>query len=384
MSYRIQEIFQCVKGSSPLQSYSLNKAKTFNAISSCRTPAMGGFIRRCDDCSHTEAHFHSCRNRHCPICQGSLQQQWVNRQTANTLPLPYFHVVFTLPSELNTLMLANPDKLYNLLFQAASRTILTLAADEKFLGAQAGFTAVLHTWGSNLQFHPHLHCIVAGGGLSIGDNRFVRSKESFFLPVKVMSKVFRGKFLEQLKLLFKRGMRLLPEELDSDPKRQAFLDMLYSTDWVVYCKKPFSDPSNVIRYLSRYTHRVAISESRIICHDPIGMKVLFKWKDYRDTCSIKIMELSDEEFVRRFLLHTLPDGFMKIRYFGFIANNGRDKRLDLCLKLLNTSRRPVVTSGIKPAPGSICCCPICGSINYVLVFSSNRCQPALRFTGTGP
>ena len=385
LASKIQKIFQSVRERLPSQSYASNKSKVIDAISLCRTPQMGGFVQRCDDCGHTEAHFHSCRNRHCPICQGSQQERWVERQVANTLPLQYFHVVFTLPSELNSLFLANPVVLYNLLFQAASSTLLTLAKDEKFLGAQAGFTTVLHTWGRNLQFHPHLHCIVAGGGLSTDGNRFVCSKESFFLPVRAMKKVFRGKFLEQLKSLFVQNRLQLPQKVASISKRQELLDKLYSMDWIVYCKKPFTDSSHVIRYLGRYTHRVAISDSRIVSYDTVLHKVRFKWKDYKDSNRTKVMELSDDEFVRRFLLHVLPSGFMKIRHYGFLANKNRDQRLERCRALLKVIKHiiPAVFS-VKPKPQARHCCPDCGSSAFAVVFSSPRYQPALLPTGTGP
>lgn len=385
MSSKIQKIFQSVKEQSPSQSFPLNKTKVIDAISLCRTPHMGGFVQRCDDCGHTEAHFHSCRNRHCPICQGSNQQKWVEKQVTNTLPLPYFHVVFTLPSELNPLFLANPVTLYNLLFQAASQTLLTLAGNKRFLGAQPGFTAVLHTWGRNLQFHPHLHCIVAGGGLSIDHKRFVVCKDSFYLPISAISAVFRGKFLDELKTFFVKGTLLLPEDLKTIPKRQQLLDKLYAAKWVCYCKKPFQDASDVIRYLGRYTHRVAISEGRIVSYDPDTRMVRFKWKDYKDHNAIKIMELSEDEFVRRFLLHVLPTGFMKIRHYGLLANRGRDERLETCRKLLNAiSPKGLIPSFPKQTPKPLHCCPGCGSCSFGLVFSSPRYQPALLPTGTGP
>ncbi|HHV07139.1 MAG TPA: IS91 family transposase [Firmicutes bacterium] len=385
MFSKIQKIFQSVKERLLPQSYSLNQTKVINAISLCRTPQMGGFVQRCDDCGHTEAYYHSCRNRHCPICQGSNQQKWVEKQVANTLPLPYFHVVFTLPSELNPLIRANPVELFNLLFRAASKTLLTLAKDKNFLGAQPGFTAILHTWGSNLQFHPHLHCIVAGGGLSIDHKRFVVCKDSFFLPIKAISAVFRGKFLDELKTFFVKSTLHLPENLNTIAKRQQFLDNLYATKWVCYCKKPFRDASDVIRYLGRYTHRVAISEGRIVSYNPDTRMVRFKWKDYKSHNAIKIMELSDDEFVRRFLLHVLPTGFMKIRHYGFLGNNGRDKRLETCRKLLNA----IVPKGIIPSfpkrtQEPLLCCPCCGSCSFGPVFSSARYQPVLLPTGTGP
>ena len=367
----------------PSKSYPSNKSKVIDAISLCRTPQMGGFVQRCNDCGHTEAHFHSCRNRHCPICQGSKQEQWVERQVANTLPLQYFHVVFTLPAELNPLFLANPVVLYSLLFKAASSTLLTLAKDEKFLGVQAGFTTVLHTWGSNLQFHPHLHCIVAGGGLSMDGKSFVRSKKAFFLPVRAMKKVFKGKFLDQLKSFFIQNHLQLPQELTTISQRQVLLDNLYSKDWIVYCKKPFKDSAHVIRYLGRYTHKVAISDSRIVSYDLAEHKVRFRWKDYKNNNQLKIMELSDEEFVRRFLLHVLPSGFMKIRHYGFLANKNRDKRLELCRALLKALKHSLpATVFVKPKPRN--CCPDCGSCTFAVVFSSLRRQATLLPTGTGP
>lgn len=386
MSSKIQSIFQSVKKQSLPQALPFNKLKVLDAVSMCRTPQMGGFVQHCDDCGHTEAHFHSCRNRHCPICQGSKQQEWVEKQVANTLPLQYFHVVFTLPSELNPLVLANPVELYNLLFQAASQSLITLAGDKKFLGAQPGFTAVLHTWGRNLQFHPHLHCIVAGGGLSIDGKRFIVSKDSFFLPVAAIKSVFRGKFLEQLKTLFIHNQLLLPEELSSVTQRQNLLDKLYSMDWIIYCKKPFKDASNVIRYLGRYTHRVAISDSRIVSYDPDTQIVRFRWKDYKDHNLTKIMELTEEEFVRRFLLHVLPSGFMKIRHYGFLANKGRDNRLEVCRKLLHAIRpHGMLPLHPRQIPEPRHCCPGCGSCSFAMVFSSPRYQPTVLFpTGTGP
>lgn len=388
MSYKIQEIFLSIQRRRlPGQSYHPAKAKVFNAICSCRTSQMGGFIRHCDDCGRTETRFHSCRNRHCPICQGSKQAQWVQKQASHTLPVPYFHVVFTLPSELNSLILTNPRQLYSLLFQAASETILTLSKDPKFLGAQAGFTTILHTWGSNLQFHPHLHCIVAGGGLSIDQKSFIRSKDNFFLPVRAMKKIFRGKFLERLKQLFCNQKIKIPKELKNPKQWYSLLDQLYKSDWIVYCKKPFKNSAHVLRYLGRYTHRVAISDSRIISYNPESGLIRFKWKDYRNKGIWKVMELSDQEFVRRFLLHVLPDGLIKIRHYGFLANNGRERRLDICREFLQVKKSavkcafPLKESELLKANS---CCPSCGSQSFNVSFSSPRYQPAFLLTGTGP
>lgn len=385
MSSKIQKIFQSFKERLPSQSYSPQKTKVIDAICKCRTPEMGGFVQRCDDCGYTEAHFNSCRNRHCPVCQGSNQRKWVEKQVANTLPIPYFHVVFTVPAELNPLFLANPDNMFNLLFRAASQTVLTLSENEKFLGAQPGFIAVLHTWGRNIQFHPHLHCIVTGGGLSSDRKRFVVSKDSFFLPLKAISIVFRGKFLEELKTFFVNNTLQLTEGLDTVQKRQQFLDLLYSKDWVCYCKKPFKDASAVIRYLGRYTHKVAISDSRIVSHNPDTQTVRFHWKDYKDHNKIKIMQLSEDEFVRRFLLHVLPKGFMKIRHYGLLANRGREERLELCRDLLKaTASTGVIQEFPKCKVEPLDRCPKCGSQSFLLVPRSLYAQPALLPTGTGP
>lgn len=387
MAYKIQEIFLSVQRRRlPGQRFTYSIEKAFESICSCRTSDMGGFIQSCGDCGHTEPRFHSCKNRHCPICQGSKQEQWVQKQASNTLPIPYFHVVFTLPSELNPLVLANPSQLYNLLFQAASKTILTLSQDKKFLGAQAGFTTILHTWGSNLQFHPHLHCIVAGGGLSIDKKSFVLSRESFFLPVHVMSRLFKGKFMSGLKELINSGSLRIPESVLCFPDDLYTLtDKLYTLDWVVYCKKPFKDSSHVLRYLGRYTHRVAISNNRIVSFDQSSRKVCFKWKDYRCGNTVKEMTLSDEEFVRRFLLHILPDGFVKIRHYGFLANNHRDDHLDLCLKLLKR-KKPNLTipTKNKEIPILKTCCPSCGNPSFCVIFSSPRYCRSFMPTGTEP
>jgi len=368
LTSKLQSIFQSFKKRPASHSYSPHKTKVIDAISRCRTPQMGGFAQHCSNCDYTETHFHSCRNRHCPICQSSNQHKWVEKQVSNTLPLPYFHAVFTLPSELNLLILANPVKLYNLLFKATSKTILTLSMDKKFLGGQPGFTTVLHTWGRNLQFHPHIHCIVAGGCLSTNKNSFIKSKETFFLPVSVMKIVFRGKFLQELKTLFIHDRLVLPDDLSSIDQRQKLLDKLYNVDWITYCKKPFDDASHVIRYLGRYTHKVAISESRIVSYDTEAQKVCFNWKDYKNQNKIKTMELSEEEFVRRFLLHVLPSGFMKIRHYGFLANKGRKDRLALCRRLLNMICNKVIDLVKSKVVEPLACCPKCGNRSYDFVF----------------
>jgi len=293
----------------------LNQLRTLRAIEICRTKELGGHVDECEACGHIRISYNSCRNRHCPKCQFLKKEKWLEARGKELLPVPYFHVVFTIPDTLNPLALRNQEVVYNLLFKAASETLTALIRTR--LGAQAGFICVLHTWGQNLMDHPHVHCIVTGGGLS--PHGWISSKRKFFLPVKVMSRLFKGKFLSFLKTA-----------LDTD------IDRLYAKEWVVYCKPPFNGPESVVTYLGRYTHRVAITNRRII-----GMeegKVSLFFKDYSDGNKKKIMTLDATEFIRRFLLHVLPDKFVKIRYFGFLANRNRKACLDKCRRLL----------GVKP------------------------------------
>jgi len=264
---------------------------------------------------HIDISYNSFRNKHCPKCQGSKQKEWVQAQLSKLLPVPYFHVVFTLPNQLNTIIYQNQKPLYSLLMKAAGDTIVELARNPKFLGAQTGTTVVLHTWGQNLAFHPHVHCIVPGGGLSKDGLRFICSGKKFFIPVKVLSRKFRGKFLFYLKQAWDKGnIKLFGDalELSYGANFPNLIDSLYQIDWVAYCKKPFKSPDIVVKYLGRYTHRVAISNSRIVNFD--GSSVTFKWKDYKEQNKVKLMTLKTEEFTRRFLLHVLPSGFTKIRH----------------------------------------------------------------------
>lgn len=306
--------------------------KTLNAIEKCRTAELGAHIDVCDECGYEKISYNSCRNRHCPKCQISAKEKWIYNQKFDLLNVQYFHVVFTIPNILNKVVYYNQTKMYNILFKAVSETLQELANDKKYLGAQIGITTILHTWGQNLKDHPHIHCIVPAGGLdSLGKWR--NSKKKFFIPVKVLSKVFRGKFIyymKQEKLDFCKEIEYLRivEELDK------FISSLYSKDWVVYCKPPFKDASSVIEYLGRYTHRVAISNSRILNID--DGKVTFKWRDYKDKNKMKTMILEAEEFIRRFILHILPPRFMKIRHFGLLGNRNKTKKLTLCKSLTNT------------------------------------------------
>jgi len=292
------------------------QAKVVYAILNCRTASLGAHIDRCDECGFEKHSYNSCRNRHCPKCQTLLKEDWIDRQQNNLLDRPYFHVVFTVPAELRPAFFQNQRLAYDLLFKAVSETLLELCANEKHLGARPGITTILHTWGQNLSYHPHLHCVVTGGGLT-GNGTWRDSRKKFFLPVKVLAKKFRGKLLY---LLGKEGI--------------CFDRGLYKKDWVVYCKPPFGGAQKVFDYLGRYTHRVAISNNRILKLE--DGSVTFRWRDYADNNKQKLMTLSAEEFIRRFLMHVLPSGFRKIRHSGIFASRDKGKRLALCKRLTGT------------------------------------------------
>ena len=325
------------------------------AIETCRTATLGGHIEQCGHCQYTRNAYNSCRNRHCPKCQGLARAQWLESRQAELLPLEYFHVVFTLPEQIAELTFYNQDVLYGILFRAASETLLTIGADPKHLGAQLGFFAILHTWGQNLLFHPHLHIVVPGGGLSADHERFVPCRQRrFFLPVKVLSSLFRRLFLEALEDAFYPKSLVFPGAVEQLQDAGLFHNYLYAMekrDWVVYAKPPFGGPQQVLKYLGRYTHgfrstgwsllrkhRVAISNQRLLAFR--DGQVSFQWKDYREPDKqqqSKTLTISAEEF-HRFLLHTLPPGFQRIRYFGFLANRFRQEKLALCRQLLHGTR----------------------------------------------
>lgn len=329
----LQDIFrQYIFSYQATHSLTWQQLKAMKAICTCRTSALGAHVDRCDECGHEQISYNSCRNRHCPKCQAFAKEDWIDRQKQNLIDRRYFHVVFTVPADLRPVFLLNQEKLYNLMFKAASQTLLELCADSKYLGATPGITIILHTWGQNLSYHPHLHCIVTGGGLT-GMDTWKDSRKKFFLPVKVLSKVFRGKLLRFMNgenLRFPGAM----SKLNDANCLRWFYNKLYHTDWVVYCKPPFGDAQKVIGYLGRYTHRVAISNNRIISLD--GGLVTFKWRDYSDGNKQKTMRLRAEEFMRRFLTHILPAGFRKIRHFGIFASRGKTERLALCKRLTGT------------------------------------------------
>lgn len=322
-------------------SHSLSRPqlRAMRAIEICRTATLGGHVYECEKCGKEKICYNSCRNRHCPQCQGLDRQRWLEERSAELLPVPYFHVVFTLPEDLNALALINPRLIYTLLFDSASQTLLEIAADPKHLGARIGVLAVLHTWGQTLQLHPHLHCIVPGGGLSPDRQRWIGSRPRFFLPVSVLSRLFRGKFLAGLKAAHKTDELKLPESLEKPGAFKALLDELYAKSWVVYSKPPFGSPENVLGYLSRYTHRVAISNSRLV--RLADGQVAFTYKDYSDGDKVKEMTLPVEEFLRRFLLHVLPERFVRIRYYGLLSTRTREEDLALCRQLLAVAKESV-------------------------------------------
>lgn len=313
----------------------LRMHKAMNAIEDCRTASLGGHVDECENCGHIKISYNSCRNRHCPKCQGLAREKWLKQQKRFLLPTHYFHIVFTIPDIINQLALRNQRELYSILFKSSSETLLELCSDKKYLGAKTGFISILHTWGQNLMDHPHIHCIVPGGGLSPDEKSFISSREKFFIPVKVMSSLFKGKFLAYLKKSYnekKLKFNGTIEPLKSRHEFQVLIDKLYNTDWVVYCKPPFKSPEYVLEYLGRYTHRVAISNSRIV-----GIKdhkVTFKWRDYKDGNKEKHMTLDASEFIRRFLLHILPDNFVKIRHYGILSNRNRRQKINLCKRYL--------------------------------------------------
>lgn len=343
------------------------KCKVIRAITNCRTQALGAQLHRCQSCGYEHVVFRSCRDRHCPVCQFSARERWLIARKEELLPVPYFHLVFTLPDSLNTLFLNNPKELYGLLFKAAAQTILKLAADKKHIGGQGGLLAILHTWGQNLSFHPHLHCVVPGGALSFDGNRWLYPKKSkrnkkFFVHVNIISALFRKIFLHELRKLYQKG-RL--KSLLTLREFKVFTAMLYKIRWVTYCKPPFGGAAQVLDYLGRYTHRVAISNKRILAlHDD---QVSFSWRDYNDNSKVKIMTLPVFEFMRRFLLHVLPKGFFKIRYYGVLSSRRKDRLLGRAQRLLIHFGNKDKLRGKVKIPFDPRKCPRCGKLAMIVV-----------------
>jgi Putative transposase/Transposase zinc-binding domain len=331
--------------------------KVLNAIVRCRTAALGGHRDQCDRCGYQAISFNSCRNRHCPKCQTNAREKWLRRRQQELLPTTYYHLVFSVPHALVPLMWQNKKILFSLLFEATAATLLEVAADPKHLGAEIGFFGILHTWGQTLQPHPHIHCVVPGGGLSSDHTRWISSRSNFFLPVKVLSRVFRGKFCAALRRAFHARQlaffgACLP--LADANNFSRFLRTLFEHDWIVYSKPPFGGPDHVLQYLARYTHRVAISNHRIVSVNQA--EVRFRWKDYANHNKKRTMTLTGPEFLRRFLQHVLPKGFPRIRYFGWFANRKRGPLLRLCRVLLAQTPEPAVTTSAHP---SVPECPKC-------------------------
>jgi hypothetical protein len=353
------------------------QTKALCDLERCRTAALGGHIEQCLDCGHERIAYNSCRNRHCPKCQALTRAHWLEKQAEHLLPVEYFHVVFTLPAEVADLALANRTALYNLLFQAASNTLREVAANPKRLGAQVGALLVLHTWGQNLHHHPHVHAVVTGGGLSCNAQglvdaspRWVACRPGFFLPVRVLSRVFRGQYLDGLRQLHAAGKLTLGgrwQELAEPDAFARWLTPLYQKDWVVYAKRPFGGPEQVLKYLARYTHRVAISNARLV--NVADGQVSFRYKDYADAHRDKVMTLTAEEFLRRFMQHVLPAGFVKIRHYGLLSNRHRAERLAVCRRLLLVetvrARLPAAEPDAATGPAAPPCCPHCGGRRLV-------------------
>lgn len=352
-------------------SLSTAQRRVMSAIELCRTAALGGHLEQCDQCQYQRNAYDSCRNRHCPKCQSLARAQWIEDRQSELLDTQYFHVVFTLPEEIAAIAYQNKKVVYDILFRATSETLRIIAADPKHLGAEIGFFAVLHTWGQNLMFHPHLHCVVPGGGLSPQGNRWVSCRPDFFLPVRVLSRLFRRLFLQLLQQAFDAGQlhfftSLRPLQLPS--AFAAYLAAFRDAEWVVYAKPPFAGPQQVLDYVGRYTHRVAISNNRLL--DIENGQVQFHYKDYRHQSQQKVMTLSADEFIRRFLLHVLPDGFQRIRYYGFLSNRHREEKLEHCRQLLGMASAHATTHATEPPKDyrdryeeltgvSLRLCPVC-------------------------
>ena len=338
--------------------------RVMSAIELCRTAALGGHTEACAECGLVRCAYNSCRNRHCPKCQGAARAEWLAARQAELLPVPYFHVVFTVPAAAAEIAFQNKETVYAILFRAAAEALRTIAADPKHLAAEIGLVAVLHSWGQTLQHHPHIHCLVPGGGPSLDGTRWVACRPGFFLPVRVLSRLFRRLFLAELDAAFAASRLGFFGDLAALAEPAAFarrLKELHRVEWVVYAKPPFGGPEQVLAYLGRYTHRVAIANARLV--GITDEHVAFRWRDYRHHSRAKVMTLAADEFIRRFLLHTLPDGFHRIRHYGFLANGHRAAKLALCRSLLDTatvtSTPDAESRTSRQEPGR---CPCCGGV----------------------
>jgi hypothetical protein len=370
---------------------SLGQLKVMSAIERCRTAALGGHVERCEACAHLRISYNSCRDRHCPKCQAAAAKEWLADRQAELLPVPYFHVVFTLPGPIAAIAYQNQAVVYDLLLKTAAESLITIAADPKHLGARIGLTAVLHTWGSALTHHPHAHIIVPGGGLSpkpapaqAGGEHWIACQPGFFLPVRVLSRLFRRLFLEGLTAAYQAGRLAFFADQAALAEPAAFkshLDALQNIEWVVYAKRPFGGPEAVLAYLSRYTHRIAIANSRLVAFD--GECVTFRWKDYRAKAEAryKLMTLDVDEFIRRFLIHVLPDGFHRIRHYGLFANANRAGNIALARQLLGMPAAPSSSDSDGAEAGRADdewnTCPCCGGRMVIVETFQPGCRPRL-------
>lgn len=365
---------------------SRNHWRVMRAIEVCRTAVLGGHKDKCDNCGHLEISYNSCRNRHCPKCQTLRKERWIEARREDLLSIPYFHVVFTIPAELNPLVAMNRKVMYDLLFRSVSETLMELAHNQKHLGARIGAIGLLHTWGQNLMDHPHIHCMVTGGGLSPDGGRWVSCRKGFFIPVRVMSALFRGKFLDRLKKCFTSDDLVFPgsiRHLKEPGTFESFRRHLYHKKWVVYCKPPFDGAKGVLQYLGRYTHRIAISNNRILAIR--DGHVSFLWRDYADGNRQKTMTLKADEFIRRFLLHVLPSRYVRIRHFGLLANRNRKDDIAACRKILGGGQ-PILKENVRQETWQeqllrICgmdvtTCPVCqkGRMFRVALLFPYRCN----------
>jgi hypothetical protein len=371
---------------------SLGQLKVMSAIERCRTAALGGHVERCEECAHLRISYNSCRNRHCPKCQAAAAKEWLADRQAELLPVPYFHIVFTLPGPIAEIAYHNKAVVYDLLLKTAAQTLITIAADRKHLGTRIGLTAVLHTWGSALTHHPHAHIIVPGGGLSPDGQHWVACRPRFFLSVEVLSRLFRRLFLERLTAVYQAGrLEFFADQAGlAEPARfKAYVAALRKVEWVVYAKRPFGGPGAVLAYLSRYTHRIAIANSRLAAFD--GERVTFKWKDYRAKADnhYKLMTLDVDEFIRRFLIHVLPDGFHRIRHYGLFANANRAGNIALARQLLGVpDPAPSSDQGDGAGDGAQHeewnACPCCGGRMILIETFEPGCTPRCHPTVPNP
>jgi len=343
--------------------------KVLRAIQCCRTAVLGGHLDECSGCGHRVISYNSCRNRHCPKCQANARKRWIQARTKELLPTRYVHVVFTLPRLLAPLALQNKRVIYNLLFRTSAETLRQVARDPKHLGAEIGFFSVLHTWTQKLEHHPHVHCVIAAGGLSLDGKSWIHPRYPFFLPVKVLSRVFRGKFTAALRCAFKQGKIGFHGQLQTLATPGAFssfVRQLFRQDWVVYCKRPFGGPEHVLRYLGGYTHRVAISNQRLV--SLTDDNITFRWRDSAHKNRRRLMTISVDELLRRFLLHLLPKGFVRIRNFGFLANRRRKTLLPLCFQLLGSAPQTPSAETSTGAVPALWICPKCGGPMVIVSF----------------